>query len=1264
MQFAPNEPTAIKLLLQEVSMKGVQEITGRLMLLRRSYALPSLVVLTLFTLSAGYFVISRSAQASISSADAQPGTARFSEDISIRKSGESALLNISEGRNVLATYSGPGELLSQLEAGTAEPLSLASADFDEDGTIDLVSGYRTLTGGMLTIHKGNPDSISPNSKEARRRKQEGKGVDSPFLSARAFDAPQAPRFLFAEDFTSDGHADVLLAESGSDRFFVLPGDGRGALGEAQVIEPGGPISTLAVGQFGTRDGLVDVIAGISSSSGSQLLIFTNADGLTKIEPERISIPFEATAIVTGLIDTDAYPDLAVAAGSELLIVRGRTASESDSPDEAELEPVIQRSFTTTLKSLAIGDFSGGNRKEIAVLSTDGTITLVGQQSRSISGKSKTTEVWQSDLTVRGLWSESTTLSTARISSTPEDNLLVVDSAAHRVTALSGLRNAASGTQPLTMSLDSDEAPRAVLPMRLNSDALSDLVVLKRDGLAVSMTTPQATILVTSGADSGQSTLRQAILTANASPGADNIVFRITSGPTIRPLSQLPTITEALTIDGFSNPQTGFVELDGSLADGMNGLVVTGGNTAIRGMVINRFDFDGILLQGSGGSRIESNNIGVDSTGLIRLSNGGDGVSVVNSANNVIGTSTGDGGGNLISGNKRFGVSLELGGSTGNLVRGNLIGTNAAGTGRLGNDRGGIFIGGSPASSGNDIGGTRSLGNTISANGGPGVQISDGAGGNQVLGNLIGIDAGAKGPLGNRASGVLIFSSSSNAIGGGDTGALGNIIAFNDQNGVTVTGNTSQRNGILSNSVFSNDGLGIDLGCNGVTPNDAGDTDTGPNALQNFPTFTAFNIVQQFAQTQVTVTGLPNTPVTIQFYSNSACGISGYGEGENLLATVRTNTGATGGVILTISNLFTAGQILTAVVTDGTSNTSEFSSCTIASAQTANLAIAQQTTAATVPTGGRATSTITITNAGPSAATNVVLHNMIPPGSSFFGANTTQGTILRLNTCGTVGAVLARVGNIAPGGSVVVNLSLNVLQAADTTLVNPATVTSSTLDTNLANNSSLASFAIEGGGVVILRWQQPVPTPGNPTPAPINLTATASIGPRLQALDLSPSDVPACTLTAINIYKSELSPVQTIPENLWKSVPPDQVETSIATAPGGSFYVITNLWLCGDQLIESGPSNQAGVPAGPVIDKFKVKTNKIKVIGGGFVSVAQVFIDGIGFSQAVNFKSSTLLVQKGQLSDGRSLSQAVPEGVTVTISVLNGTGGVSSLAFTK
>ena len=68
--------------------------------------------------------------------------------------------------------------------------------------------------------------------------------------------------------------------------------------------------------------------------------------------------------------------------------------------------------------------------------------------------------------------------------------------------------------------------------------------------------------------------------------------------------------------------------------------------------------------------------------------------------------------------------------------------------------------------------------------------------------------------------------------GDGTASGSNTIAFNAGAGIVIE--NSLANPIQRNSIFANVGLGIDLGADGVTPNDAGDGDSGPNDLQNFP----------------------------------------------------------------------------------------------------------------------------------------------------------------------------------------------------------------------------------------------------------------------------------------------------------------------------------------------------------------------------------------------------------------------------------------------
>ena len=174
-----------------------------------------------------------------------------------------------------------------------------------------------------------------------------------------------------------------------------------------------------------------------------------------------------------------------------------------------------------------------------------------------------------------------------------------------------------------------------------------------------------TYTVTTTADSGAGSLRQAILDSNASVGVtDTIAFNITGAGcvgspavcTIRPTSPLPNLTDPVVIDGYTQPgssqntlSTGdnavlLVELNGSLANGSaEGLVVATDNTVIMGLVVDNFspNGSGIWIDAAGGSGtagghvIRGNFIGTDPTGSIAVPNAGAGI-FLRSPNNTIG----------------------------------------------------------------------------------------------------------------------------------------------------------------------------------------------------------------------------------------------------------------------------------------------------------------------------------------------------------------------------------------------------------------------------------------------------------------------------------------------------------------------------------------------------------------------------------------------------------------------------------------------------
>jgi hypothetical protein len=414
-------------------------------------------------------------------------------------------------------------------------------------------------------------------------------------------------------------------------------------------------------------------------------------------------------------------------------------------------------------------------------------------------------------------------------------------------------------------------------------------------------------------------LRDAITRVNAdtNPGIDTINFAIGSGPQTIKLGYyaLPAIKHSVLIDGTSQP--GFagkplIELDGTTAsyNGGNGLLISAGNSTVKGLVINRFHNDGILLTGStGGDVIEGNYIGTDVTGTVALANGHDGVEIRNSAHNTIGRTTAAMS-NLISGNgtvQNGGAGVFVNGS-GNIVEGNYIGTDVTGAHALGNQWVGVSIWGGTA---NTIGGTTAATrNVISGNSRDGVNLTA-THGNVVEGNYIGTDVTGTSAVGN-GEGVYITyvstsPSTSNTIGGTVAGA-GNLIAYNFGDGVRLNGGTG--NAIQQNSIFANGGMGIDL-------------QGAANNSQAAPMMTSAVSSNGSTTFGGTLTSAPNTTFTLEFYSNP----SGTSQGKTFLGFIRVTTDASGKATFTATFGLgiASGQVITATATDPFGNTSEFSS---------------------------------------------------------------------------------------------------------------------------------------------------------------------------------------------------------------------------------------------------------------------------------------------------------------------------------------------------
>lgn len=374
-----------------------------------------------------------------------------------------------------------------------------------------------------------------------------------------------------------------------------------------------------------------------------------------------------------------------------------------------------------------------------------------------------------------------------------------------------------------------------------------LVIYVCSALICSATKTMAAVFpVTSLADAGVGTLRQAILDANASPNQDVISFPGIAG-TITLSSSLPAITDTVVIDGTTGlgfAGTPVITIDGSGPGGIGLDFIAGSNQSqTKAISIRNFTTSGIRIVAPNifvtschigydpvGPAVSSCNIGVmvdaDEATIqtsVIAGNALDGIRVTGSINvkilsNTIGT---DASGSLILGNGRHGVAVNFSDSC--LIDDNQISNNGDAAGEYGiyvNTSNEVIITGNlvgdqtGASLGNFLNGihiTGSLGatisnNTISGNGdlsslltplGNGINIEAGSHDASISQNRIGVGTAGLVAYPNQENGLRVANSDRTLI-------LNNIISGNGLHGVYLE--YSANAGIYLNKI----GFNVDL----------------------------------------------------------------------------------------------------------------------------------------------------------------------------------------------------------------------------------------------------------------------------------------------------------------------------------------------------------------------------------------------------------------------------------------------------------------------
>lgn len=407
----------------------------------------------------------------------------------------------------------------------------------------------------------------------------------------------------------------------------------------------------------------------------------------------------------------------------------------------------------------------------------------------------------------------------RYSASGRDDLAIIDPHSNELHVVGHWNKDELGRGPKnaeTATLATRGAASQIVPMRLNPDGLSDMVVLGSNSAAPDVMMSDADIVLvvnstsesTSGFCDGSEPcgLRRAIEVANFFGGfVVAITFDIPgNGPhTFLPTSPYPAIRRTMIIDGTTQPGytvNPVIEIDGTnINSSAEGLRIQASNSVVRGLAINKMpavNFEGSLIAGSGitvvstnirpninNVTIEGNYLGTDLGGSNRKPNAANGIQIYDAHFNTVG-GTVSLARNLLSGNGAEingvpGVGLAITGGHENQIKGNYIGTNVLGNQKVRNSYGMFFAGINNEFGGNEAG----AGNVVSGNGGEIDQFGQCAGqgigvvalflsatgelvssDNLIRGNLIGTGAGGNSALGNCYMGIASEANINTLIG--------------------------------------------------------------------------------------------------------------------------------------------------------------------------------------------------------------------------------------------------------------------------------------------------------------------------------------------------------------------------------------------------------------------------------------------------------------------------------------------------------------------
>lgn len=193
------------------------------------------------------------------------------------------------------------------DGGVVQEWSLASADMDGDGLLDLIVGGRN--GQTMAVHLGNGDGT--------------------FTQSDVGPAGGATWMIAVGDLNGDGHQDVVSGNGTSNNGAVLLGDGAGNLGNPTTFVNGNALSLAT--DLGDLDGDGDLDWTISNYNGNWLIYQGLGNGSFLFDQQVIA-PDAASCTILMDIDNDRDLDLTLVDELEDVLIFAKNDGTLDLAD--------------------------------------------------------------------------------------------------------------------------------------------------------------------------------------------------------------------------------------------------------------------------------------------------------------------------------------------------------------------------------------------------------------------------------------------------------------------------------------------------------------------------------------------------------------------------------------------------------------------------------------------------------------------------------------------------------------------------------------------------------------------------------------------------------------------------------------------------------------------------------------------------------------------------------------------------------------------